>query len=128
MASRTVVARPPVLAHKGAPLTQPAALQQQLIQPLDVAGLRHQAVAPEPPGFSFHAALFVTGRRVAVIALEAPVRTERDHPLRFLPLMAAQNFLARLGNLWVDSGSGEGSVEEAAEFAAGGLEGSLLLF
>ena len=36
--------------------------------------------------------------------------------------------LARLGNLWVDSGSGEGSVEEAAEFAAGGLEGSLLLF
>ena len=36
--------------------------------------------------------------------------------------------MARLGNLWVDSGTGEGSVEVAAEFAAGGLEGSLLFF
>jgi hypothetical protein len=33
---------------------------------------------------------------------------------------------ARLGNLWVDSESGERTVEVAAEFAAGGLEGSLL--
>jgi hypothetical protein len=33
---------------------------------------------------------------------------------------------ARLGNPWVDSESGERSVEVAAEFAAGGLEGSLL--
>ena len=36
--------------------------------------------------------------------------------------------LARLGNLWVDSGSCEGSIEVAAEFAAGGLKGSLLFF
>ena len=101
MASRTVVARPPVLTHNGAPLTQPAALQQQLIQPLDVAGLRHrhQAVAPEPPHFSFHDALFVAGRRVAVIALEAPVRTERDHPPRFLALMSPQNLLYRGGKI-----------------------------
>ena len=35
---------------------------------------------------------------------------------------------ARLGNLWVDSGSCEGSIEVAAEFAAGGLKGSLLFF
>ncbi len=38
------------------------------------------------------------------------------------------NFPARLRNLWVDSGTGEWSIEEAAEFAAGGLEGSLLFF
>ena len=37
-------------------------------------------------------------------------------------------FGARLRNLWVDSGTGEWSIEEAAEFAAGGLEGSLLFF
>ena len=36
--------------------------------------------------------------------------------------------MARLRNLWVDSGTGEWSIEEAAEFAAGGLEGSLLFF
>ena len=38
------------------------------------------------------------------------------------------SFWARLGNLWVDSGSCEGSIEVAAEFAAGGLKGSLLFF
>ena len=38
------------------------------------------------------------------------------------------DFQARLGNLWVDSGSCEGSIEVAAEFAAGGLKGSLLFF
>ena len=42
--------------------------------------------------------------------------------------MASINLLARLRNLWVDSGTGEWSIEEAAEFAAGGLEGSLLFF
>jgi hypothetical protein len=39
-----------------------------------------------------------------------------------------RNKMARLGNLWVELDSGEGSVEVAAEFAAGGLEGSLLFF
>ncbi len=99
-------------AVDGPPLTQPAALRQQLVEPLDVAGLRHrhQAVAPEPPHFSFHAALFVTGRRVAVIALEAPVRTERDHTQRFLTLMAAQNFLYRAGEIVVPQ-----QVKNAAE-------------
>ena len=37
-------------------------------------------------------------------------------------------FVARLRNLWVDSGTDEWSSEEAAELAAGGLEGSLLFF
>ena len=40
----------------------------------------------------------------------------------------AKEIEARLGNLWVDSGSCEGSIEVAAEFAAGGLKGSLLFF
>ena len=49
-------------------------------------------------------------------------------PLHPATRVASGPFLARLRNLWVDSGTGEWSIEEAAEFAAGGLEGSLLFF
>ena len=70
----------------------------------------------------------MTGRR---IVLTSEISTDLgDHPYRFTQqhgwLQAL--FLARLRNLWVDSGTGEWSIEEAAEFAAGGLEGSLLFF
>jgi hypothetical protein len=50
------------------------------------------------------------------------------HRRRISKTSANPVYLARLGNLWVDSGVLEGPIEVSAEFAAGGLKGSLLFF
>ena len=45
-----------------------------------------------------------------------------------MPQQRSHFFLPRLGNLWVTGGSAVRLAEEAVEFAAGRIEGVLLLF
>src|SRR6266852_7537211 len=50
---------------------------------------------PVPAQLSFHASFFVAARRVAILALETPVRPEGDDAFGFHALPAAQDLLHR---------------------------------
>src|SRR5450756_1115761 len=71
-------------ANDGAASVLQAGIQDLLVQCVQTACFRdrHQPVAPEPPQLTFHAAFFVAAGRVAVLALIAPVRPERNDTIR----------------------------------------------
>src|SRR5436190_110913 len=51
------------------------------------------------PSLSFHSALLVAFRRIAVLALVAPMRAECDYAVGFHPLVSAQNLLHHTGHV-----------------------------
>jgi hypothetical protein len=78
-----------------APLVISAAGQQLRVELLEVPRLRdrHPAIAPEVAGLALDPALLVRFRRRAKVALEVPVRAERDEARGLFALLAAQDLL-----------------------------------
>src|SRR5512144_2364751 len=72
------------------------AVDQQLpVQFTEINSLRHRnpVVPAEVACFAFHSALLMPFARCAEIALEAPVRAERDEARGLFALIAAQDLL-----------------------------------
>src|SRR5580658_7052427 len=86
-------------------------IQDLLVQRVQTACFRNrlQPAAPEPPQLTFDAAFFVAAGRVAVLALIAPVRPERNDAIRFDPLVSTQNLLHHRSHVVVSQ-----SLEDAA--------------
>src|ERR1035441_7246170 len=82
-------------ANDGAAAVSNTVGQYLLVQCVQIARLRHwhKQVTPEPSQLTFDAAFFVATGGVTVLTLIAPVRPERNDPIRLHSLVAAQNLL-----------------------------------
>src|SRR5271155_550634 len=86
-----------------APLIVPRSLQQQRVELLQTAHLRHrhQVVATKVAVLHFDAAFLVPFAGRTELRLKAPMRPKGDEAFRFLPLLSAQDLLHRTAQIVV---------------------------
>ena len=74
-----------------------AVVKQAMIQLCQIDSLRHRhpVISAEVAGLSFHAALLMPFGRGTELAVETPMRAERDEPRRLFPALSAQDLLYR---------------------------------